>query len=144
MALANVTRRSTVAALLAAFATAGLAASGADARPASLQRYLSSMSWPMRASFLRARAVTDRIDGWIASGDPPGLGQVALSCRNLRAIESRAGVLAILAPTSIRRSHARLVRAHFSARSGCTRGRLAARSEERRVGEEGRSSWVAD
>jgi hypothetical protein len=112
--------------MLAALAAAGTVANGADAKPTSLQRYLSSMSWPVRASVLRARSVSQAIDGWIGHGDPPFLGQIAGRCRNLLAVESRGRLLKVSAPPSLRTSHARLVRAYRATRDGCARVRLTA------------------
>jgi hypothetical protein len=44
-----------------------------------VERYLSSMSWPVRASLLRAEAVSAGIEGWLSAGDPPYLGGIAAS-----------------------------------------------------------------
>jgi hypothetical protein len=84
------------------------------------------MSWPMRASLLRADTVADRIDGWLIHGDPPYLGGIAASCQSLRAVESRGHVLQITAPPRLAGSHARLIRAYVAVRAGCAQARLAA------------------
>jgi hypothetical protein len=60
--------------VLVALTAAIAAAPGADtagAKLASLQGYLSSMSWPIRASLLRAGSITSGIDSSFAAGDPP-------------------------------------------------------------------------
>jgi hypothetical protein len=113
-----------LAAAMTAFAPSASARPSSEAE--SLQRYLSSMSWPMRASLLRANSVTDRIDSWIMADDPPGLGQIALTCRNLRAVEPRSHVLQITAPPRLAGRHARLIRAYAAARAGCAQARLTA------------------
>ena len=105
-------------------AAAAIGRTGSTGR--SLQQYLSSMSWPVRASILRARSVSDRIDGWIADGDPPFLGGIAASCRSLRAVEARGRLLRIDPPQQLGSSHARLMRAYSAARAGCRQARLEA------------------
>jgi hypothetical protein len=119
-------RRAASAVLVAAPATTGSVANGADARPTSLQRSLSSMSWPLRASVLRVCTLTGAVDDWLAHGDWPYLGEIAQYCRNLRAVESWARVLGIIAPRDLRTSHGLLVRAYSAARDGCLQVRLSA------------------
>jgi hypothetical protein len=100
----------------------------AGSKPASLQRYLSSMSWPVRASGSRALTLLSGIDGWFSVGDPPYLGQIARGCRSLRAVEAdpRGELLKITAPPRLRAIHLRLVAAYSQARVGCTKARTAA------------------
>jgi hypothetical protein len=112
-------------------ATAALLTVTADpafARPFSLQRYLASMSWPVRASVLRAQSASDGIDGWFARGDPPYLGGIARDCRSLRAVERdpRGRLLKIAAPPRLRTIHLRLVRGYSAARAACGDVRTAA------------------
>jgi hypothetical protein len=114
------------AALLAATAAAASAPASADPAAPSLEHYLSSMSWPVRASVLRARSATAAIDGWLNIGDPPFLGEIAANCRNLRAVESRGQLLQITAPPHLQPSHLRLIRAYSQAREGCRQARLTA------------------
>jgi hypothetical protein len=75
----------------------------------------------MRASVLRVRTLTGAVDGWLAHGDRAYLGEIAQYCRNLRAVESRARVLGIIAPPDLRTSHGLLVRAYSAARDGASR-----------------------
>jgi hypothetical protein len=112
----------------AAAIAAAPAAEAAGARATSLQRYLSSMSWPVRASVLRTSAVTTAIDGWLTIGDPPFLGGIAGNCRSFRAVESdtRGRLLQITAPPHLGESHLRLVRAYSAARAACSDVRLTA------------------
>src|SRR5256885_14115004 len=70
----------------------------ADPEAGSLRTYLSSMSWPVRASLARAESVSSAIDGFIDPGDPPYLGGIAASCRKLRAVEARGRLLRINPP----------------------------------------------
>src|SRR4051812_34177911 len=62
--------------LTAALAGAISAPGAGDPEAAALRHYLSSMSWPVRASVLRAGSVSSAIDGWITAGDPPFLGEI--------------------------------------------------------------------
>jgi hypothetical protein len=111
-----------------ALASPAAAAPAGGAKPASLQAYLASMSWPVRASALRTRAATSAIEGWLTQGDPPFLGGVAGNCRSFRAVEldDRGGLLQITAPPRLERSHLRIVRTYSAARAACGTVRLAA------------------
>lgn len=100
----------------------------ADREKASLQRYLSAMSWPVRASLLRARSVSSGIEGFIFPGDTPILGGIANSCRNLRAVEVRGRLLSITAPERLQSSHRTLVRTYSAAREGCKKASGVARA----------------
>jgi hypothetical protein len=90
-----------------------------DPEKAALQHYLSAMSWPVRASLGRAKALTTAIDGFINAGDPPFLGQIARGCRNFRAVEARGRLLRITPPTRLNANHRRLVSAYSKLRAGC-------------------------
>ena len=70
----------------------------ADPEKAVLQHYLSAMSWSVRASLGRAKAVTTAIDGFITEGDPPFIRQIARGCRTFRAVEARGRLLRITPP----------------------------------------------
>jgi len=121
-----VARRVGLVVFVAALATAG-PAPAADARPGvSLQRYLASMSWPVRASILRVETLTGAIDNWVAQGDPPFLGEIAEYCKNFLAVESRGRVLATAAPQRLRTAHGGLVDAYSAARRDCVHVRLTA------------------
>lgn len=117
-----------IATLAAAAATAvGSPATGASHSEAdSLRVYLSSMSWPMRASVGRVQGVTAAIDGVITAGDPPFTRGVAARCRNLRAVEARGRLLHIRAPAQLQPSHLRLSHAYSGMRAGCKEARLRA------------------
>jgi hypothetical protein len=99
-----------------------------DPQVATLTKYLSSASWPVRASSLRVHTVADRINGWLVQGDPPYLGGIAVACRNVRALESdRRGNLAKLtAPAPLQTAGARLSRAYSKVEAGCTEARALA------------------
>jgi hypothetical protein len=119
-----VARRVTLLVLLAALTTF---AGTADARASvTLERYLASMSWPMRGSVLRARTLSNAIDDWIAHGEPPYLGGIAENCKHFLAVEPRGRVLAVVAPARLGRAHGALVQAYSAVRAACTRVRRTA------------------
>jgi hypothetical protein len=96
-------------------------------------RYLAGMSWPLRASLLRAESVSRAIDGVVVYGDPPFLEQVITACEKFRDVEEtgpRRGVgaiLSIVSPKPVAARHERLSHAYAEARVGCARAeRLAA------------------
>jgi hypothetical protein len=93
----------------------------ADAEKASLKHYLSAMSWPVRASLLRAQFVTASIDGFLDPGDPPFLRQVAIGCRELRALEARGRLLRISAPARLKARQRNLLHTYSAMRRGCKR-----------------------
>jgi hypothetical protein len=123
------------------FATAALVASllstpaapASDGQSASLDTYLASISWPVRLSVQRVNRVRTLIDGWIAQGDPPYLGEIAQECRKVRSL--RAGTFAaIVPPAELRTFHGRLASAFVRAHARCKTVRrlaLAARDEVR-------------
>jgi hypothetical protein len=98
----------------------------ADPEKAVLQHYLSAMSWPVRASLGRAKAVTTAIDGFITEGDPPFIRQIARGCRNFRAVEARGRLLRITPPKRLNANHRRLVSAYSKLRAGCRGARHTA------------------
>jgi hypothetical protein len=100
----------------------------ATPEPASLQKYLASMSWPVRTAVLRVEAETAWINGWIAIGDPPFLGGIAGRCRHLRAIETdaRGGLLLVSAPARLQRAHLQLSRGYSKVRAECLEARRTA------------------
>jgi hypothetical protein len=100
--------------------------STADPERASLVRYLSAMSWPVRMSVMRAEGIRAAVAGFISAGDPPYLREVAGRCRKLRAIEAPGGLLRITAPRSVQRSHHNLSRAYSNLRADCVEARLIA------------------
>jgi hypothetical protein len=129
-----VARRSVAAVLLAAACLAAAAAPAAGA-PAegTLLTYVSSASWPVRASALRVHTVADRIDGWLNQGDPPYLGQIAGACRNVLALRSdtRGTLAALTPPAPLQRAHVRLSRAYATVAAGCATARqLALRARD--------------
>jgi hypothetical protein len=115
-----------IAVVIAAAMTASASVEAGLSRPASLHGYFSSMSWPVRASALRAYSASSAIEGWVTVGDPPFLGGIAARCLNLLAVESRGRLLQIDAPPGLRVGHGRLVRAYSQARSGCWEARFHA------------------
>jgi len=115
---------------VAAVSGSGAAAAGrvgpSDARSVGLQRYLASMSWPVRASVLRAGSTRGAIDDWLTIGDPPFLGQIAGRCGSFLAIEARGHLLEIRAPGGLEAHHDRVVGAYTLARRGCAAVRASA------------------
>jgi hypothetical protein len=117
----------------------GQAARADTTKRSQLDRYLSGMSWPLRASVLRAMSASRAIDGVVTYGDPPFLGQVAIACerfRDVEAVGARRGVGAILRiapPAPVALNHARLSRAYAEARVGCARAQRLARAALRKA-----------
>jgi hypothetical protein len=93
---------------------------------ASLLHYLSGMSWPVRASTLRSNSVGVAISGWLDPSDPPYLGQIAASCKKLRAVEARGHLLQVTPPQHLEGNHGDLSRAYSQVRAGCQAARLTA------------------
>ena len=122
-----------VVSLLLAGALAATVAASADARAPTLEPYLSSMSWPTRAALLRTRTLIGAIDGWLAQGDPPYLGQIAEYCKHFRLVEPRGRLLAILPPPALRSSHAHLLHAYSAVRAGCRHATSTALSTRERI-----------
>src|SRR5262249_40497732 len=111
------------AALLASSVAHGAAARRDEV---SLQTYLSSMSWPVRASAWRAHYAAEAIDRFVSPGDPPFLGQVAASCRKLGEVEARGHLPRVSPPAAPAASHRSLVRAYANAVAACKDARLKA------------------
>ena len=109
-------------------AAAGPVGGASVLQEATLAKYLSSASWPVRASSMRVHTVADRINLWLAHGDPPYLGEIAAACSNVLALNSdRRGNLAKLtAPAPLQAAHVRLSRAHSKVEAGCTKARAIA------------------
>src|SRR5438105_10438773 len=117
-----VTAVTTLVASVAARPGAGAAAPEAG----SLRTYLSSMSWPVRASLARAESVGSAIGGFIDPGDPPYLGGIAASCRKLRAVEARGRLLRITPPAPLGAKHSNVAVSYAKLRAGCKTARLTA------------------
>src|SRR3954447_26803022 len=98
----------------------------ADPQVGSLRMYLSSMSWPVRASLARAVSVGWDIDGFISPGDPPFLRMVAGNCRNLRDVEARGRLLRLIAPPQLAANHHSLSASYSTLRARCKEARLTA------------------
>ena len=115
-------------AALSAAAAAPVTGAASDPQEATLAKYLSSASWPVRASSLRVHTVADRINGWLARGDPPYLGGVAAACSNLLALNSdrRGNVAKLTAPAPLQTAHVRLSRAYSKVEAGCREARAVA------------------
>jgi hypothetical protein len=114
-------------AVLAALGVAlALPAAHAATPCTQLQRYLASMSWPLRASLPRAQSVSVAIDCAVSLGDPPCWREVAGRCVNLRAVEERGHLLRVAPPSSLASSHSVLARAYSALREGCVEARKKA------------------
>jgi len=113
-------------AAIASVLSAGPAPADAGTSKASFRAYLAAMSWPVRASELRAQSVSQAANDWNAYGDPPFLGQIAGRCRNFRAVEARGRLLGINPPAGLRAGHLELSRAYSKARAACREARLTA------------------
>ena len=111
---------------VAAEPTSTLVGGQADARRASLQHYLSAMSWPARMSVLRARSLTTAIDGFLSPGDPPYRRQVAARCRGLRAVAPARILFASTPPTRLKTTHRRFSRVFSAVQAGCKQARRKA------------------
>ena len=120
-----------------------LPATGTGSLPRSetqtLERYLATMSWPLRASTARAVKISDAIRGAVSPGDPPFLGQVGLYCRRFRAVEEtgrilkRGAILGAIPPSALRSTHGALVQTYEDARAGCVRARAVALAVHRAI-----------
>jgi hypothetical protein len=131
-------------ALLAVISNPAAQADAGERR--GFDRYLAGMSWPLRASVLRAMSASRAIDGVLTYGDPPFLGQVITACEKFRDVEEtgrRRGVgaiLSIVSPKPIAASHSRLSDAYVEARVRCARAeRLAIAA----LKAGNRSNWTA-
>jgi hypothetical protein len=102
------------------------ATGAADPQARLLLTYLSSMSWPVRASLGRAESLGSAIDGFVSPGDTPYLGAIAASCRKLRAVEARGRLLRITAPPRLGAQHRRVAASYSKLRAGCIEVRRTA------------------
>jgi hypothetical protein len=91
-----------IALAMIATALAVAPAYAAARRGTALQQYVAAMSWPVRASVLRAQAIREALDCAVSQGDPPCWREVAGRCRGLRAVEERWLLLRIAAPPALR------------------------------------------
>jgi hypothetical protein len=99
-----------------------------EPQEATLAKYLSSASWPVRASSLRVNTVSDRIDFFFGPGDTPVLGEIAGACRNVVAmrLDSRGNLASLTAPAPLQVAQVRLSRAYSKVEAGCKEARALA------------------
>jgi hypothetical protein len=114
-------------AALSALATAPVARAS-DQQKAMLASYLASASWPVRTSSLRVTTVSDRIEFFFGSGDPPVLGEIAGACKNVTAMRSdpRGSPANLTAPAPLQDAQEGLSRAYSKVEAGCAEARALA------------------
>jgi hypothetical protein len=91
-----------------------------------LANYLSSMHWNVRAAATRGRWVREFVQAWIEAGDGAILGEIAGSCRTLRAFDASRRFARITPPLRLRASHTRLSHSYSVVRTGCSSVRTTA------------------
>jgi hypothetical protein len=111
-----------VAVVISAVAAASVGAAG-DPRGAELTRYLSTASWPVRASTLRVESLADLLAFVIPLADPdgPALRGIPGRCSNVEALDTdERGTLArVVGPVRLQPQHARLSRGYAKVRAAC-------------------------